>query len=210
MNRHEIEQEALSNATTRQSTMNYGAIFAGFEAKGITDIRPRENVFTFNAWKALGRSVKKGEHGVKVVTFIEATTRDTNEAGDETVRSYRKPHTTTVFHISQTEAEGERQARKASKPVSSVQENHSKALPGWKIENDVQVPDMQYPAAEPDDGKPYSVWGEPDPAPVPLQGRAAHDRMRKLAKIDPESIRPPRQYWHPSFEGRGAGSGGKF
>jgi hypothetical protein len=52
--------------------MNYSAIFQGFMAKGIaeTDIKPRENVFTFHAWKALGRSVKRGEHGVKVVTFI--------------------------------------------------------------------------------------------------------------------------------------------
>jgi hypothetical protein len=71
-----------------------------------------ENVFTFHAWKALGRSVKKGEHGVKVVTFIEASARDTSEAGEETVRTYRKPHSTTVFHISQTELTAEREARK--------------------------------------------------------------------------------------------------
>ena len=69
-------------------------------------------MFTFNAWKALGRSVKKGEHGVRVVTFIEASARNTSETGEETVCTYRKPHTTTVFHISQTEPTAEREARK--------------------------------------------------------------------------------------------------
>ena len=72
MTKQEIQAEAIDRAQTGQSLMNYPAIYAGFMAKGITeaDILPRENVFTFNAWKALGRSVKKGEHGVKVVTFI--------------------------------------------------------------------------------------------------------------------------------------------
>ena len=110
----EEQAEALDRARQGQTMTNYPAIFAGFIEKGIAEyeIKPRENVFTFQAWKALGRSVKKGEHGVRVVTFIEASARDTNEAGEETVRTYRKPHTTTVFHISQTEPTAEREARK--------------------------------------------------------------------------------------------------
>ena len=121
-----IEQaELLDRARNGVTMSNYPAIFDGFMAKGIaeTDIKPRDNVFTFNAWKALGRSVKKGEHGVKVVTFIECDTKERDPAtGAETRRTYRKPHTTTVFHISQTEAESDRQSRKASEPVRSVQE----------------------------------------------------------------------------------------
>jgi antirestriction protein ArdC len=72
-------------------------------------------VFTFNAWKALGRSVKRGQHGVKVVTWIDctATTRDP-QTGEEKTEGYRRPHTTTVFHISQTEPTSEREARFAS------------------------------------------------------------------------------------------------
>ena len=114
MTKTEMQAEALANARGGQTMTNYPAIFAGFIERGIpeTDIRPRENVFTFHAWKALGRSVKKGEHGVKVVTFIEASAREPSDTGEETVRTYRKPHTTTVFHISQTELESERQARK--------------------------------------------------------------------------------------------------
>ncbi|PUA41541.1 hypothetical protein C5U62_31715 [Pseudomonas protegens] len=65
------------------------------------DIKPRVNVFTFNAWKALGRVVKKGQHGVKIVTVIPCTKKD--EATGESV-PVKKVKTTTVFHISQTEA----------------------------------------------------------------------------------------------------------
>src|SRR6266571_7569629 len=103
----ETAVEALDRARTGQTLTNYPAIFGGFMAKGIpeADIKPRENVFTFQAWKALGRSVKRGEHGVRVVTFITCTGKpDIDQAtGEEKARSYRRPWTTTVFHISQTE-----------------------------------------------------------------------------------------------------------
>src|SRR2546427_6589055 len=94
--------EALDRAVTGQALTNYPAIFEGFMAKGIpeADIKPRENVFTFHAWKAQGRSVKKGEHGVKVVTFIDCPSQERDPStGEEIERSYRRPHTTTVFHI---------------------------------------------------------------------------------------------------------------
>jgi hypothetical protein len=110
-----VQQEALSRATDSASFTNYPAIFEGFMAKGIAegDIKPRENVFTFNAWKALGRSVKRGEHGVKVVTFIECSGVERDPAsGEDKPVSYRRPHTTTVFHVSQTEPTSQRQARR--------------------------------------------------------------------------------------------------
>jgi hypothetical protein len=127
----EQQQEALTNATQRQSMANYPAIFEGFAAKGIAmaDIKPRENVFTFNAWKALGRSVKKGEHGVKVVTFIQATSRDTSESGEESVRSWRTPRTTTVFHISQTEPTGDRAAQSYKPRDTSTYDRTIKRTP---------------------------------------------------------------------------------
>lgn len=100
----EIRAEALDRAIHGQSLTNYPAIFEGFAAKGIAaaDIRPRENVLTFNAWKAKGRSVRKGEHGVKVVTFIESTSRREVDKDGEPA-TYRRPWSTTVFHISQTD-----------------------------------------------------------------------------------------------------------
>jgi len=106
MTKDQIQLEALSNAVNNQSIRNYAAIFEGFAAIGIpeSEISPRENVFTYNAWKALNRQVKKGEHGIKIVTWIACNTKDTDtETGETKKGSYRRPRTTTVFHISQTD-----------------------------------------------------------------------------------------------------------
>jgi hypothetical protein len=97
-------EEALTRAVSGQSFTNFPAIFQGFAAKGIpeAEIKPRENVFTFDAWKALGRVVRRGEHGVKVVTFIDCQSKETDpDTGERKV--IRRPWTTTVFHVSQTE-----------------------------------------------------------------------------------------------------------
>lgn len=103
LTKEEIQQQALSKAVQGQSMANYATIFEGFMAKGIPEdqIRPRENVFTFNAWKALGRYVRKGEHGVRVGTRVEFEVKD-EETGESARQS--RPKATTVFHISQTEA----------------------------------------------------------------------------------------------------------
>jgi hypothetical protein len=99
----ERANEALHNATVGQSLTNYPAIFDGFMEMGIPeeDILPRENVFTFNAWIAKGRIVRKGQHGVKCVTFVPADVKDAQTG--ETKFKGRRPSTVTVFHISQTE-----------------------------------------------------------------------------------------------------------
>jgi antirestriction protein ArdC len=103
----ELQAQALDRARNGQALTNYPAIIAGFMEKGIqaADILPRENVFTFNAWKALGRSVMKGQHGVKVLTFVPIRSEQKDSAtGEVTVKAYSRPKSTTVFHISQTEA----------------------------------------------------------------------------------------------------------
>lgn len=64
----QIQAEALSRAINGESLLNYPAILDGFAAKGITDVEPRINVFTYHAWRAKGRQVRKGEHGVRVIT----------------------------------------------------------------------------------------------------------------------------------------------
>lgn len=95
----EHAQDALTRATSNLSTMNYLPIIEGFIEKGIPEdqILPRENIFTFQAWLAKNRVVKKGEHGVKVTTFVQST------KADKDGKFPRYPKTTTVFHISQTE-----------------------------------------------------------------------------------------------------------
>lgn len=103
--REQMQAEALQRATSGQTWSNYPAIIAGFSARGISadEIRPRENVFTYNAWRALGRYVRRGEHGVKVVTFRTDEVKDTDADGNEKVRVKSRPWFATVFHISQTE-----------------------------------------------------------------------------------------------------------
>ena len=104
--RQQHQAEALRRATTNQALTNYPAIYQGFIDKGIpeSDIQPRVNVFTYDAWRALGRQVRKGEHGVRVCTFVECSkaVRDT-ATGEEKQETFRRPWTTTVFHVSQTE-----------------------------------------------------------------------------------------------------------
>ena len=102
MNSNDTKQESLNRALFGESTANYSAIVQGFVGKGIAvdDIEPRENIFTFNAWKALGRSVKRGEHGVKIATVIE---REKMDPATGAKTKQRIPWNTTVFHISQTE-----------------------------------------------------------------------------------------------------------
>jgi len=103
MNRHELASEALTRATTSQSFTNYGTIYEGFTLMGIDpdDIRPRENVFTYHAWRALGRQVRKGEHGVHVCTFVPMSRKNPDTGELETIG--RRPKGTTVFHVSQTD-----------------------------------------------------------------------------------------------------------
>src|SRR5262245_16044658 len=102
-----MQQEALSRAASGQSFMNLATIYRGFIAMGIpeSDILPRENVFTYHAWRALGRQVRRGEHGVKVVTFV-STDRGAETADDDSTtkrRSRSRPWSATVFHVSQTD-----------------------------------------------------------------------------------------------------------
>ena len=97
-----MERQAFVNAVSSQSMLNYPAIFDGFAAKGVVldDIKPRENVFTFHAWCSVGRCVKRGEHGVKIWTFVPMTQADP-QTGE--ISTFRSPKQATVFHISQTE-----------------------------------------------------------------------------------------------------------
>ncbi len=104
----ERAEEALSRARDSNAWGNYPAVYAGLMAKGIDadDIDPRENVLTFAAWPALGRHVRKGEHGVKILTWIKGDSEETTnpETGAvEVTAAPSYPKTTTVFHISQTD-----------------------------------------------------------------------------------------------------------
>lgn len=96
---------ALQRAENGQTCQNDVVAVMEFAARGINpeDIRPRENVFTYNAWKALGRYVRKGEKGVALTTWIPVKDRETGELKTKDGKIMSRPVTTYVFHISQTE-----------------------------------------------------------------------------------------------------------
>ena len=109
MTNQEIQQEALLRARGSQALSNFPAIFSGFAAKGIPEdqIEPRVNIFTYQAWRALGRQVRKGEHGVRVSTWVPMS-KDTQDedTGKTKTETFRRPKMATVFHISQTDERG--------------------------------------------------------------------------------------------------------
>jgi hypothetical protein len=112
--REQIAQDALDRALSRMVLSNYPAIIEGFTRKGIPEsqILPRENVFTYHAWRALGRQVRRGEHGVKVCTWIPVEKREIDPAtGVEKLSAYKRPWNATVFHISQTDPISQQQGR---------------------------------------------------------------------------------------------------
>ncbi len=108
MSSEETQSEALSRAQRGLSFSNYPAIMVGFSEKGIpeSEIKPRVNVFTYQAWLKLGRQVRKGEHGVKVVTWIPIDEKR-NASGEVTSKAGKRCKSATVFHESQTDAQGE-------------------------------------------------------------------------------------------------------
>jgi len=115
------QAESLNRARGNTCPRNEALVLEHFAARGvpISEINPRENVLTFHAWKALGRSVRKGERGCKLTTWIpiegkREQGRDESERSSdhdgESPRSGGKlrPKTTHVFHISQTHPIGEK------------------------------------------------------------------------------------------------------
>lgn len=91
-------REALARVEQGESFANFPTIYAAFEARGIptAEILPRVNVLTFNAWKAKGRHVRKGERGVRVVTVVITEDKTTGETKSRPSAAY-------VFHVSQTD-----------------------------------------------------------------------------------------------------------
>ncbi len=100
----EIANEALLRAQSSTSQANWILAIHGFMAKGIPEdqIEPTVNVLTYHAWRAKGRQVRKGEHGVKLTTYV-ARKKEVTENGVKKEKIYKMPWTATVFHVSQTD-----------------------------------------------------------------------------------------------------------
>ena len=63
-----IRAESLSRAVGGLSLANYAANLEALAARGIPEdeIEPRVNVFTYRAWQAWRRQVRKGEKSVRI------------------------------------------------------------------------------------------------------------------------------------------------
>jgi len=103
--RDEMQRAALARARNCSSAANVIAVTGAFAARGIpeSEILPGENVLTFHAWRALGRTVRRGEHGVRVNVVIQTEGKQDAATGEAEPgrKLLRSAH---VFHISQTEA----------------------------------------------------------------------------------------------------------
>jgi hypothetical protein len=184
----ELQQKALENAVTGESVANYQAIFDGFTEKGIApaDILPRVNVFTFNAWKALGRVVKKDEHGVRVVTVIPYMKKDP-ETGER--KPATKPKATTVFHISQTQPLADVPAVEASQVISET------AKPAVEAQPVVEALPQIEPEQGEDEARPLNAYEaklearrdryEDRATSARTQSAATHRRAHDMASVIP-------------------------
>ena len=95
--------QAAESAAARQSKSE-AKIQAYFQALGIEadEIRPRENVLTFQGWLNKGRVVEKGQHGCKLSIWKQVPKVIKNQDGSETTKTVNLPWYYTVFHFSQT------------------------------------------------------------------------------------------------------------
>lgn len=94
-------QAALNRASNPRSILNMAAVVEAAQAAGIADAVPGENVLTFNAWKAKGRVVMKGQKALcKLPVFYS---RDVRDPSSGEVNTIKRPGSSAVFHISQTE-----------------------------------------------------------------------------------------------------------
>ena len=96
--------EALNRAENPRNLINIKTVLEAAAARGIEGAEPGKNVLTFNAWKAKGRVVKKGEKALCMLgTFFERQVRD---AGTGEVSRVKQMGRAAVFHISQTKSLG--------------------------------------------------------------------------------------------------------
>ena len=106
------ERDALERGTRSAPNSNDMVVFLSLHAKGIPygDIEtfgPQQNVRTFKAWRALGRTVRRGEHGVHLTVWQPLDTKpesELTESDEKTLKRRRcRMANAVVFHVSQTD-----------------------------------------------------------------------------------------------------------
>ncbi len=120
-------QKALERARGGFSPRNEAIVIQAFVERGIPEheIKPRENCLVVPAWNALGRKVRKGEKGVRIVTMRPVK----DEAGEDT--DTMMSTTAFVFHISQTEA-SQKPAEGRDPAFPGDTHSHFDGRPAWQ------------------------------------------------------------------------------
>lgn len=73
---------------------------------------------SFNQWKSIGASVKKGERAERIVFYSPVKKRKKDENGDEKVESFPLLKTWSVFNVAQVEGKAIEQFQPRSSPVT--------------------------------------------------------------------------------------------
>jgi len=89
--------EALNRAQSGLPCANDAAVIMAAEQAGILDAIPRDNVLTFNGWRAKGRTVRKGQRAlIKIPVWGDQKDKATGNIK-------KRLFTSALFHISQTD-----------------------------------------------------------------------------------------------------------
>ena len=101
-----MAREPFTRHTARSfqgySVANAAAVVHGLAARGC-HCEPYADVFTFARWRAQGRTVRKGQHGIRLPVIVhgESTDKDTGET-----RTYSLRRASFVFCRCQTDTLG--------------------------------------------------------------------------------------------------------
>ena len=85
------------------SAMNAASILAVLHC----DCEPYRDVFTYQRWQAQGYQVRKGEHGVRITTWIDASEKRNETEPEAERKTYRLPRSVVVFCRCQVDAKGD-------------------------------------------------------------------------------------------------------
>jgi hypothetical protein len=89
MTQQEKIQKAKSFDTFSEN--NYSIL----KSKLACNCEPYEDIFTFNRWSLQGFKINKGEHALKIITYVKFDIK--NEKTGEIIKTISKPKSTCVF-----------------------------------------------------------------------------------------------------------------
>lgn len=102
--RSAIEREALQRAEQGSSSKNDAIVVEAFRKRGFHGVVPRRDALTYHAWRAKDRQVRRGEKGVRIVTWVPIGKAELDPVTGEEKARKKRPKYASVFHVSQTDA----------------------------------------------------------------------------------------------------------